>query len=244
MQPLLVILLRSDSRPADPHVRQLRSLFSAPYYRMKVVRTTEPFAKGESKHGRTHHRSNAMFRQILHFAALEGKDAPCLFIRDSSLTNLSAATLQGHIHLALQEMEKETTPTLTMLCKWNDACHQYADKTSSVLKWSPSPTALQAVLFPAQAREIFLRGLEEHSLLAPEEVLARLYQEKKLAALVFSPNIVHYDLDLARRAEDYAKRNECAQVVSGSRAVVETSIWLSVVLVLVMMVLGVLIAIR
>ena len=149
--------------------------------------------------------------------------------------------MKRRIKLAL---ERANEADLFFLCKWNDACNKYTDveggnnvNYGSSLKWSVQPTATQAIMYTATARD-YIRDHLSKSIIPLGDTLNINIAKGDLLATVFVPNIIDFDIELATSNEDYNKLNECAPVPSTSQSNNNAAslIWFAVVLLLMILV--------
>lgn len=122
-------------------------------------------------------------------------DLPCLIIKDTSICNN-----------IFDELSKVTDYDLCFLASWKDECHQYVNYKDN-LKWSKSCHASQAVLYSNEIKKILYHELKSKTV---SEALKELCKNHK--ALVFIPNIVQFNIDMASSNADYEKLNCCLPV--------------------------------
>lgn len=240
---VLVLIVKGDTRPCDKNIDKLQILFSESYFSVQVCSVEEPKEFPVHKTlSRAQYLENYTTRKLLTYAA-EGPyvdniaqrlwtNLPVLIVRDNSSSHISATTMYQHIITALQ-----TVPTadLFFLCKWQDSCHKYTAVTSSALstflKWSMQPTATQAVIYRPQARDYFCETLLTAAI-PLSKVINNTITQKKFKAIVFTPNIIDFDVGLATSNDDFNKLNQCLAVTEDSTSINWVNVaWFIVVLI-------------
>jgi hypothetical protein len=157
---------------------------------------------------------------------------PVIIIKDSSISTALPHTLEdvegrkvsgirNKIEIALS---KATEVDLYFLCRWNDLC----DKNENVnlgpsqdpgleLKKSIQPTATQAIMYTPRMRDELRQVLDglvrSHQTKKKSlgEILNNGVSSGKWRAVVFIPNLVDFDVNLATSVDDFDKLNECAR---------------------------------
>lgn len=233
---MLVIILQSETKQCDNNIANLKHLFSDPFFIVQVCKVDEDI-----------NIDNHHMRKALNFAA-EGPyqnyqptyawaKLPVLIVKDSSVSYLDRNLIKERILTAL---DKASHADLYYLCKWNDACHKFVDVDNSEdLKYSLQPTSTQAIIYSSSSRDKVREALLETKLNLSEYLNLQISQSK-LSAVIFSPNIIQYDINLARTKDDFLKLNECQQMVKVTNETSSTQIvWLIVFIILVVIVLWV-----
>lgn len=187
----------------------------------------------ESENIKIPHKENYNMQKVLKYAS-EGpyfqnekgdfiaqkwwNNLPVIIIKDSSMSHITPegktnnkqiiGGMKKKIKIAL-EREKEKEADLYFLCKWNDACDKYSDvdEDDPTLKWSMKPTATQAILYIPSARDYISEQLLTTKVTL-SELLNSHIEKEKLAATVFVPNLIDYDINLAVNETDFAKVNQ------------------------------------
>jgi hypothetical protein len=148
-------------------------------------------------------------------------DKPALLVLNSSVSQLHSETLAEKIRLVL---EQGLDYDLCYLCKWNDQCQKYInvdleeEDVGGHLVVSSSPHGLQAVIYTRQARDILLGAKEMRNggkWAAGDDWSSSINKEilkGNFKAICFVPNLLDYDISLARDDSDYLKLNECQKV--------------------------------
>lgn len=218
---ILVLIVVNGTTPADKNIEYIRgTYFNNPLFNVQIFNGVD--IKDD----------NELMLQALTFAAMgpyisdeNGFNTPqyywaklpCIIIRDTSISNLMGVQMRSRI---LTAMDAAKQADLIYLCKWQDKCELYKNIRQSIddgsgLKWSSKPNATQAILYRPVARdttiESFSRVKNEMSL---GEFLNEYIEKGYFLAVVFSPNIVDYDINLADNNKEYNKLNECAPVAA------------------------------
>ena len=155
------------------------------------------------------------YREALKFAEKKYTDKPCLIIRDNSII---MHDIQPHLQKVLT-----LDANLHFLCSWGDLCHQYTNAIKGV-KWTNDSYASQAVLYMPECRKSIIKELKKQDI---ETVLKKQVKETK--ATVFIPNIVHFDINLAKCNEDYLKLNGWLPIVKDNEEICNNQmIWIIV----------------
>lgn len=221
---IFVIILMCESRKGDQNKSKLLKIFSDPYF---VVQTLEV---GKSEENSSpillikDHRENLRMRKALEFSQKEHKNLPCLIIKDSSVTLLETSKIK---ELIKESFVKANTADLIFLCKWKDNCERYLDIEGTNMKWTQQPTATQAIIYKPNARDLILSAFEDMKV-PLGSYLNNTVKERKLKAVIYTPNVFNFDINLANTNSDYEKLAECATEVASSDKSSYTWIWFPV----------------
>lgn len=141
-----------------------------------------------------------------------------LIIKDSSICQ----TKRNILDQVLQEVENNRNNfDVCYFGKWGDRCHLYSrrkrilDTLYDLVKTS-SPQGVQALFFSPKGRDVVL-GIEPmkngeyfRSRGSIARSLSSNIKKGNIEAYCITPNIIHYNLRLALKDEDYLKLNECS----------------------------------
>jgi hypothetical protein len=174
-------------------------------------------------------------------------DAPCIIIRDTSVSDASPNTISDIVKRSLR-----FDFDLCYLCKWLDLCQLYTriDKEpveviknqKITLMETRSPQGTQAILYSKYGRDIILGRLpmKNGSLF----IVNRSMEEKlnseifigNIKAICTVPNLINYDIVLnAMSNSDYLKLDECLPVSENKKSQSSDSanfLWLIAIIVL------------
>lgn len=177
---ILVIILNQDTKECDPNVDDLKDIFNDSFY---IVRVMDDYY------------------DALLYAYQKHPLLPCLIIRDNSII---LHDIKPHLQKCLT-LEAD----IHFLCTWGDSCHRYTNAIKGI-KYTTVSYASQAVLYMPQSRKRIIKGLEKYPI---EKVLKHYTSNKDCKdgkehqCTAFIPNIVHFDIDLAKSNDDYLKLN-------------------------------------
>jgi hypothetical protein len=238
---ILVIILKCETRKCDKHIKKLKKIFSDKYFTVHVCDINNPDDLNDDilsvdklieKHDIYH-----ALKYSIEGPYFNGESkcwwtsTPCLIIRDSSICQCN--DIKNKIKKAIDRIHDAD---MIFLCKWNDKCEQYkqVDNNDS-LKWSQSPTSTQAVIYRPKARKHLISKIEK-SRKSIGSIINKCVSHKELTAAVFTPNIIEYDIDLARNVLDYKKLNICAELKNhnGKNDAVNTVWFISVSLLIIL----------
>ena len=167
------------------------------------------------------------YREALKFAHKKYPSIPSLIIKDNSVITHDIKphldkilSLDAHIHF---------------LCSWGDLCHQYTNAIPGV-KWTNSSYASQAVLYMPISRQPILNRLKKSDI---ETVLRNYVVYNK--ATVFIPNIVHFDIDLAKCNQDFLKLNGSLPIINNDNETYNNQmIWIIIIIItLILLAIGI-----
>lgn len=133
--------------------------------------------------------------------------------------------------------------------------HSNVTRMTSVLKWTTYSNTTQAIMFSPEARDRICELLAQPTNIKDKRqndnrptdhagyVIGDEIANNKLAAMVFMPNIIDFDIDLATSNRDYAKLNQCSLVTTQSTMSnsVATTSWLLFMIVLIIIVAWILV---
>lgn len=242
---VLVIILNQYTKPSDKNVENLSQLFSDPYFIVKVCQVDPPTDIPPSKTlTKEQYIENYYNQKVLTYAADGPYDdigqslfywskLPVIIVKDNSISVLPPVEMKNRISTSLSKAEKAD---LFYLCKWNDACNKYIDIDTN-LKWSTQPTSTQAILYRPSARD-YTRNALNNTSQTLSDLLNSNIQNGKLAATVFFPNIVDFDINLAVNNSDFSKLNECSsvQTTTNNTSTVSINVWIFVLLIIMILV--------
>lgn len=171
-----------------------------------------------------------------------------LIIKDSSVCDVESEMLD----VVLQEVETQRGNfDVCYFGKWNDRCHLYSRRTRILdthydLVKTSSPQGIQAIFFSPTGRDVILgaepmkNGEYFHSRRSIAKSLSSNIKRGNVEAYCVTPNIIHYDLRLALKDEDYLKRNECECVsnVDETRSGVNRYVALFVIIILLVIIIA------
>lgn len=164
----------------------------------------------------------------------------------NSVNSIMDSVINGMKKRIKVSLEKAHQADLFFLCKWNDACNKYVDVNGinssamgrgSTLKWSTQPTATQAIMYTPKSRD-YIRDALMITNSPLSDLLNANISQGKLAATVFVPNLIDFDIDLATSKSDFAKLNECAPVPTTSETTNNTAslIWFGIIIIIVILI--------
>lgn len=206
---ILVIILKCDTKPGDYHIKKLKNHFNHHIIHIMDVNDNDDTEK---------------FKLALRWAKQEYDNHHCLIIKDSSI-----------IHVDVQDYIKEFLQldfNLFFLCKYQDDCHQYLNIDHHPhLKQTMTTCSTQAILFDVKARNLILKELSKSSI---KDCLFKNLQNHILTSVVCTPNIVHFDANLAKSNDDFYKLNECAIIHHKINKIDSTNmVWLFLIILLI-----------
>lgn len=246
---VLVLIINSETRACNDNLDNMKRLFSDSYFTVQICSVTEPTEFPAHKTlTRPQYLENYTMRKILTYAA-EGPydngvtgepvhqrwwtNLPVIVIKDSSISHLTMEHITQHIATALKQAPNVD---LFFLCSWQDACHKYREVQGTSLKWSTKPSATQAIMYVPRARD-HIREVLLTSDVPFSKLLNNTAAKKKLAATVFIPNLIDFDINLATSNEDFNKVNACMSTTDTSSTIDwSTAIWFLIILLLVILV--------
>lgn len=258
---VLVIILQCETKSCDENITALKWVFSDPYFTVQVVSVDPPADIPVSKTlTRLQYQENYFMRKALNYAAegpyIDGtpqfwwSKIPVIIVKDSSISNITPSgkstnkhkdpiddIIQGMKQRIKVSLDKAKQADLFYLCKWNDLCNKYTEISGTALKWSVQPTATQAIMYTPKSRDYISNALLSSNVTLGE-LLNNDIRQGKLAATVFVPNIIDFDITLATSANDYLKLNEC-DIMSTSTGTTGTTnastfVWFIVIILLIL----------
>lgn len=230
---ILVLILQLDAKPLNKNIQYLQQLFSDPYFVIEVFNTDLPdkVPKGNSLN-LDYYQNNHLVMKALEYAKEKHNEKPCLLIRDDTTTVLpvTGTIMKDKISKILSDVKDVD---LIFLHKRNDRCDKFIQVKGqdNSVKWSFQPTSTQAIIYNTSARDYICKSLIKTNT-SLSDMLNFFTSQKILKAVVFLPNLVNFDVDMAISNNDYNKMNECFPI---SNLVVEkpnviSIIWFIVIL--------------
>ncbi len=208
---VLVIILIGDTRPCDTNIDNIKEKFNDPYF---IVTTYSSESENENtnmlKALEYSSKGPYSINSIGDKVSLNlWTKLPVIIIKDSSVIMIEKDILKYKIEYLLTNM---SDANLFFLCKWNDTCDKYVDvENNTSMKWSFNATSTQAILYKHNTRNYVMRKLRSTKLLFSDLLNVSL-SKKKLKGIVFIPNLVEYDINLATSRLDYIKLNQCVSL--------------------------------
>jgi hypothetical protein len=206
---ILVIILKGETRPLDVHLKKLKSHFNDNQF---IIHVLDCKTQDDTIH----------YRAALMMASTKYEHYPCLIIKDSSLIN--------KINIKKILLTILSLSDIGFLCQYQGQCHQYFNVDDyPQLKWTTSAFATQAILLTPRAVSLLLKDLKN----IKESLLKA---QKELKAIVCTPNIVHFDINLATSNEDFYKLNECAFILKDDDQIDHSTnmVWLFLIIILIL----------
>jgi hypothetical protein len=138
----------------------------------------------------------------LKYAYKHYRNEQCLIIKDSSIVHFDVIPKITNLHIITD---------LIFLCSWQDECHKYSNVDNyDYLKYTYSTFASQAILYQPHIVGKMIKLLKNHNNI--EDCLKTNIIGGTLSAVVFVPNIVHYDINLVTSNDHYNRLNVCAAI--------------------------------
>jgi hypothetical protein len=216
MNKILVVILNIETKEIDDNIYKLKNkVFSSSLFHTVVFKDVYPYEiNNKEKHSDyIKRKENYLMLRALKFSKkyLDNRENsynnfPVIIVKDSSFTHLNSFCMTEKIKESLKYINEFD---LLFLCKWNDKCYQYKNlKDSKQLYWSKNPSSTQCVMYTPKARDDFIEYLQKE-----KEYLGDMFnnkiKEKKIKAVVFSPNIVDFDINLTTKDAYYKKTHSC-----------------------------------
>ncbi len=182
-------------------IEKLRRLFGDNYFKVTVVSDNNPNPCPLTA-------EKELLAKALLLARSNDLAAPAIIVKETS-----TSTLQDPYRMAERIREvvtKRTNEDLVYLCRWDDNCNQQGLLNNAGIRRVTRPTSTQAIMFWPNARDLTLKLCADRSQQYSIGVLLNdLVAQGKLVAAAFDPNLIDFDLDLARNESEYAKGNRC-----------------------------------
>lgn len=219
---LVLILANFETKQCDSNVKNLKNVFSRDYFITKVIEfTCSKKLPQNSTITTAQYNELQIMKKAIEFANFgDGKVAgwpnfPVIIIKDSSVSNITPEGMEERISYALKTVKNADLYFLTV---WSDACNKQKLISPSVeggssLNFTFQPTATQAIMYTPSSRST-VKELIINSTVSYSALLNSAIGQGKLTAVTFTPNIVDFDISLARTNTDYYKLNTCAPIAS------------------------------
>lgn len=216
MNNIIIIILKGDTKLCDNNIEKIKYYFTDPCFIVHVIDIECD-------------NDTLKFKTALLYIKENYKDNYCVIIKDNSIICTDNMTL--YLNKCIKHVKNAD---LIFLCKWMDQCYKYTGINGmNYLKWTPSSNAAQAIMFSPNGRNIIYAKLKKN--ITIENCLQINIEDNTLSAAVFSPNIVNFDINLAKSNEDYYKLNECEIIknINTQTSNINTMIWLILLILLV-----------
>jgi len=216
------VIIMCDSYKKN--INHLKTLFNS--FDITVLSEKEIISK-KSLLSYDEYKEKYNYLQALKMARLD--DRPCLIIKNTSLCLLNPDDLKNYI-LDVLNMDID----LCFLCTWQDECHKYINDTTHV-KWTQHSHATQAILYKTNhSKKSIYKFLYESKSSLSSSIKYNIHQ---LKAIVFTPNIIHFDISQATSNEDYHKVNCCLPVPISAKPINTTNnaAWIIIIMIFIVL---------
>lgn len=180
MDQITIIIIQGYTKDSDPHINHLTQIFHD--YNIIVI-------DGENL------TESEQYREALAAAG----EHTALILKDNSLVD--ASSIHEHLKRCLT-----VKADCYFLCAWGDECWRYR-KVKDNMYFSSSCVATQAVIFQPHAARYLLEKLTPKRTVGV--ILGAAIKEHEWKCIVFYPNVVHFDVQMATDNQDYHKLNRC-----------------------------------
>lgn len=223
---VLVLILKTVTKPTDPNISNLQWNFSDPYFTVNIpVIDPPPNIPNNSSLTQQEYAENYLMRKALIYAqegpykivnseivpTYQWTKLPCILVLDTSISNISPLGMKDRVESCLSVPQMD----LTFLSTWSDYCNKYTGVTGtssidhgSYLKWTINPTANQAILYQTSTRDYIIEKLYNLTT-SFSNFLNQESINGNLLSLTFVPNIVDFDITFAQSNLDYYKLDKC-----------------------------------
>lgn len=226
MSTLDVAIINCATKTCDIHVHNLTKTFGDSYFHVTVVNPKNC-------------QDLLATKEILE--SFRGSDNPLLILKDSSICQLSSKSLAKMIQRALKHAH-DNHIDLLYLCSAGDKCDKQTDllyfDDGTRLRTSDGNKSTQALLYTRKARRLIIKQLVDTPLSLNRDIpdiIREKVQSGELKVALFSPNIVHFDLEMAKSKEEYASSNVCAATQSESSST-GMYVWFIILIILIILV--------
>lgn len=229
MSQVLVLIIKSEPGSTEENIKNLKEVFSDPYFETIVISIAQPSILKKTKE--MANRDIIMMNQVrksLNFASEKYNDLPVIAILDTSITNETSQTMA-------KKIKDISDSDICYLCKWYEDCQSL--KPVSDLKgvfYNIKPKDFQAIFFSKKLRDNILY-LNDFLTTKPFGTgIENMIKDGKIKSYCFTPNIVDFDISLAKNDEEYYKLNECSMKVQKSPNEGVAYIWFILIVLLVL----------
>lgn len=194
---ILLYVIKSDK---DSNIDNLRKTFDTKLFDIRTV---------------TVENNDKIFDTYTQILKDNRENKLILFIRDSTISNISMESMNDHIRSALKRDDWD----ICYLCRWMDNCSLHTDLTdvenhNSRIVRTHKPNGLHAFLINKNGADILLGevNMKDGKKFAHKNIALGLNNEiynGNIKAIAFTPNIVHFDHRKAEKDSDYMRCVEC-----------------------------------
>lgn len=202
MSKISVIILKNHTKKCDYNIEKLSDLFSDDIFDVKIHFCIN-YNEQQNILSNEEYNDNMNYLKVLKSIK---KNQPFIIIYDNSISYLSKNKIKYLIEHALSLSDKAD---LYFLCNWKDDCHKHTCVNHSIdLKWSSNANAHQAILYQPNIKDIIIKELKKNQYNI-NTILQYQIQNNNIKAMVFTQNLIDFDINLAKSNEDYYKLNRC-----------------------------------
>jgi len=231
MSKVLVLIIKSEPGSTEENIKNLKEVFSDPFFETIVININQPSFIKKTKS--MSNRDIIIMNQIkksLNFASDKYNELPVISVLDTSVTYETGQTMVNKIKNIMDS-------DICYLCKWYDDCQSL--KPVDGLKgiyYNTNPKDFQAIFFSKKLRDIIISE-EEFRVNRPfGTIIEYMIKDEKIKSYCFTPNIINFDVSLAKNDEEYYKLNECSMKVQKSPNEGVAYIWFTLIVILVLVV--------
>lgn len=213
-----VVIINCTTRGCDVNMSNLEKAFSDDLFNITKVKPEN---------------CNDLYATKEIIDLFQDNDNPLLIVKDSSICQISPHSLSKMVRNALEHAKKNKIE-LVYLCSSGDQCEKQLDvhlfEDGTRLRTTQGNQSTQALLYTKKLKRRLSRQLFGNG-----KTLADVIREKirngELKAALFSPNIVHFDLELAASKSEFSSSNMCSSSQEQSNNT-GLYIWLVILLIL------------
>lgn len=196
---LNVAIVNCATRGCDSNISNLERIFHDEFFTVTIVNPKN---------------CDDLFATKEILESFHNSDEPLLILKDSSICQLSSKSLSKMIKQALR-YASENHLDLLYLCSAGERCEKQSDllyfEDGTRLRTTGGNRSTQAILYTKKARKIIMKQLNNPGKTIPE-IIKQKVSSNELKVALFSPNIVHFDLEMAKSKSEYAEANVCTSM--------------------------------
>lgn len=230
MHKVLVLIIKSEPSSTEKNIIELKKVFSDPYFTVDIIYIHKPSLLKKTK--KMSIRDLIIMNQIqtsLKYSASLYPNIPVICILDTSVTSETSETM-------VNKIKSISDSDVCYLCKWYDDCQNMkAVPNFKNVYYNNNPKDFQAIFFSTKLRNKIISD-ETLSNKSLSLIMENMIKNKEITSLCFSPNIVDYDISLAKNDEDYYKLNECSVKTQKNPNETVAYIWFLLILCLIILV--------
>lgn len=198
---VLVFIINTEPSSTKDNINNLKNTFSNSFFKTKIIKISN--SKNYNKSNNINYYDfvqNERIMKIFEYSLKNYPNLPCIIILDTSITYEPSDKM-------LEKIKSIIDLDICYLCKWSVDVDNHESKFKDVYKIN-KPNGFQAIFFSNKSMNLIFNDYDYNSNETFTTNINNIISKKLLDCYCFTPNIINYDINYAKKSEDYLKLNE------------------------------------